>query len=72
MTQNEANLLMWNEIKNLREGAGKVNKVTRFEVIDHREKGKGRIFVAWPCKIRLSYQDDERTLKVFVTESLND
>lgn len=38
-------------------------RVTRFEVIDDN----GRVLTANPCKIRLSYQDDGRTLKVFVT-----
>jgi hypothetical protein len=42
--------------------------VTRFEVIDHRAEGQGRILVAWPSRISLSYQDDGRTLKVFVAD----
>jgi hypothetical protein len=40
-------------------------KVTRFEVIDE----KGRAYVRHhdrPVQIELSYQDDGRTLKVFV------
>lgn len=37
--------------------------VTRFEVIDEN----GRIYVCRPCSIELSYQDQGRTLKVFVT-----
>lgn len=41
--------------------------VTRFEVIDYRIGGEGRAFVAWPASVELSYQDDGRTLKVFVT-----
>lgn len=47
--------------------------VTRFEVIDHRTPlvgepgtGYGRVFSARGCKIELSYQDDGKTLKVFV------
>lgn len=37
--------------------------ITRFEVIDTmRRYGK------WPCRIRLSVQDEGRTLKVFVSE----
>lgn len=40
------------------------NKVTRFEVIDET----GRIYVNNSCKIELSYQDDDRTLKVFVED----
>jgi hypothetical protein len=38
------------------------NKVTRFEVIDET----GRRFTRWNTSIQLSYQDDGRTLKVFV------
>jgi hypothetical protein len=37
-------------------------QVTRFEVID----ANGRVLVANPTTIKLSYQDDGRTLKVFV------
>jgi len=36
--------------------------VTRFEVIDEN----GRVYVAKDCKLELSYQDDGRTLKVFI------
>ena len=36
--------------------------VTRFEVIDEN----GRVYVAKDCKVELSYQDDGRTLKVFI------
>ena len=36
--------------------------VTRFEVIDEN----GRVYVAKECKVELSYQDDGRTLKVFI------
>jgi hypothetical protein len=39
------------------------SKVTRFEVID----ATGRAFTAWGVKVDLSYQDDGRTLKVFLT-----
>jgi hypothetical protein len=45
-----------------------VRKVTRFEVIDHRAKGLGRIFIANNSVIELSVQDDGRKLKVFVTD----
>ena len=40
--------------------------VTRFEVIDEN----GRVYVAKDCKVELSYQDDGRTLKVFI-KSIN-
>jgi hypothetical protein len=41
-------------------------KVTRFEVIDEN----GRAYTKHNCKVELSYQDDGRTLKVFI-KSLN-
>jgi len=40
--------------------------VTRFEVIDEN----GRVYTKHNCTIELSYQDDSRTLKVFI-KSLN-
>jgi len=39
------------------------SKVTRFEVIDEN----GRVYTKYNCTIKLSYQDDSRTLKVFIT-----
>jgi len=36
--------------------------VTRFEVIDEN----GRAYTEHYCKVELSYQDDGRTLKVFI------
>jgi hypothetical protein len=39
-------------------------KVTRFEVIDE----SGRLCTRHNCKVELSYQDDGRTLKVFLNE----
>jgi hypothetical protein len=44
------------------------NKITRFEVIDD----SGRVYVNNKCQIELSYQDDGRTLKVFVGKQLNE
>jgi hypothetical protein len=38
-------------------------KITRVEVIDEN----GRTYTKWTCSVALSYQDDGRTLKVFVT-----
>ena len=38
--------------------------VTRFEVIDHT----GRILVVYGVSVTLMYQDDCRTLKVFLTK----
>ena len=39
-------------------------KVTRFEVIDNG----GRVYTKYDVNIELSYQDDWRTLKIFVNE----
>ena len=46
-------------------------KVTRFEVIDHRESGEGRVLVARGnnIKVETSMQDSDRTLKVFITDT---
>ena len=43
--------------------------VNRFEVIDHREKAPdaGRCFIS-RGKIELSFQDDNKTLKIFVND----
>lgn len=43
-------------------------KVTRFEVIDHSSKKRGRYVVEKGIKVELSLQDDNRTLKVFLTD----
>jgi hypothetical protein len=40
-----------------------VDKVTRFEVIDD----SGRVLVRYGIRIELHLQDDDRTLKVFLT-----
>ena len=48
----------------------KLVKVSRVEVIDHSksaEDGGGRVFVKRGCvEVELSYQDDGKTLKLFV------
>ena len=46
-------------------------KVNRFEVIDHRENGEGRVMVARGnnIKVETSLQDNDRTLKVFITDT---
>jgi hypothetical protein len=47
------------------------SRVTRVEVIDHRTPRnieRGRVFTARDCAVELSYQDDGRTLKVFVND----
>jgi hypothetical protein len=38
------------------------SKVTRFEVIDEN----GRVYTKHNCTLELSYQDNSRTLKVFI------
>jgi len=43
------------------------DKVTRFEVIDHRFPVKGRVMVEYDVSVDLDLQDDGRTLKVFLT-----
>ena len=43
-------------------------KVTRFEVIDHTTGGRGRVYTRHDVSIELSYQDDGRTLKVFIDD----
>lgn len=42
--------------------------VTRFEVIDHTKTGEGRLLVRRGVTVSLSFQDDGRTLKIFLTE----
>lgn len=48
----------------------KLVKVSRVEVIDHSkswEEGGGRVFVRRGCiEVELSYQDDGKTLKIFL------
>jgi hypothetical protein len=44
------------------EDMAKDQTVTRFEVIDEN----GRAYTDHYCKVELSYQDDNRTLKVFI------
>lgn len=51
----QALMKVWNECAN-------TTKVTRFEVIDQH----GRAYTQMDCKVELSYQDDGRTLKVFL------
>ena len=38
-------------------------EVTRVEVIDEN----GRVYTKWDCSVELSYQDDGKTLKLFLT-----
>jgi predicted RNA-binding Zn-ribbon protein involved in translation (DUF1610 family) len=41
-----------------------VKEVNRFEVIDEN----GRSYVKYDCALELSYQDDGKTLKIFITK----
>ena len=45
-------------------------QITRFEVIDHTLKNnkRGRIVVEYNVNVELSLQDENRTLKVFLTD----
>ncbi len=43
-------------------------QITRFEVIDHTKKKVGRIVVEYNVNVELSLQDENRTLKVFLTD----
>lgn len=64
---------LWNEIESLvQEVERDTDKVTRVEVIDHTksfEEGGGRAYVNWnpKNKVKLSFQDEGRTLKVFIS-----
>jgi hypothetical protein len=42
--------------------------VTRFEVIDHSKKMRGRYVVEYGIKVEVSIQDDGRTMKVFLND----
>jgi len=44
------------------------SEFTRFEVIDHTNAGVGRILVSYDVSVMLSYQDDGKTLKVFLKD----
>ena len=43
-------------------------QITRFEVIDHTKKKGGRIVVEYNVNVELSLQDENRTLKVLLTD----
>lgn len=46
-------------------------KITRFEVIDHTSEFQGRILVKCGVRVEISIQDDGRTMKVFLTDKIN-
>jgi hypothetical protein len=47
-----------------------VENVTRFEVIDHTKEMLGRAYVKYGVQVELSFQDDGKTLKVFVDDKI--
>ena len=47
---------------------GIFSAVTRLEVIDHTNNGKGRELVRYGVRVELLLQDDGRTLKVVLTD----
>ncbi len=44
-------------------------EATRFEVIDHTTGGEGRILVKTNVDIETSFQDDGKTMKVFLEDA---
>jgi len=42
------------------------NKISRFEVID----ADGRAIVEWPIDLRVSIQDEGKTLKIFTAQRI--
>ena len=67
---NQENVIENNKEKEDHKTDFKLVKVKRVEVIDHSksaEEGGGRMFVKRDCiEVELSYQDDGKTLKLFV------
>jgi hypothetical protein len=57
------------DLKNVKKSNMNTEKVTRIEVIDHQSEPMiGRAYTKWNCeKVELSLQDDERTLKIFIS-----
>lgn len=49
----------------------KLLKEKGFEVIDHTSELQGRILVKYGVKVEISIQDDGRTMKVFLTDKIN-
>ena len=47
-----------------------VKNITRLEVINHQDNPLGKAYSKQNCqKIELSLQDDNRTLKIFITKN---
>lgn len=55
-------------VRELMDSTTECNNVTRFEVIDHTSTGTGRVLVKAGDSVTLGYQDNGRTLKVFLQE----
>lgn len=54
----------------------KTDKVNRVEIIDHTdgpEDSRGRVYVKWEkqLKVEVQLQDNEKTLKIFITNPNN-
>jgi len=48
------------------------SKVTRIEVINHQDNPIGRVYTKYDCQnVELQLQDDNRTLKIFITKNGN-
>ena len=52
----------------LKDAVDPITQVNRFEVIDHTSEKLGRELVKYGVNIELSFQDDGKTLKVFLTD----
>ena len=55
------------ELEAIYQEASRNEQITRFEVIDE----SGRVYVNNKCQIELSYQDEGKTLKVFVEKGFD-
>lgn len=72
--QFEENCLDWleqtiNEASRANPEVPKIAEATRLVVVDHRGgEPIGRIIDTMPVKIETSFQDDNRTLKIFITK----
>ena len=51
-----------------KEQSTKDQHVTRFEVIDHSGDKPGRVLVKYGVNVEMSIQDDDKTLKIFLTD----
>lgn len=54
--------------ENLKNPANEFKSITRFEAIDHRKNGNGRVLSVWDINIEVSIQDSGKTMKVFITD----